>query len=125
MISSQNDTQACVRTLSSPTGLWMFFPTLPSAEALGYPLPHLRRCIAAATRFLLPPPAWKSGSNASREPCSTLSRLLHQRQRDVALLHHIARDLELAHAFLAGQVVHEVEHQLFQDHAQTAGADLA
>ena len=43
----------------------------------------------------------------------------------VAVLHHVRGDLELLHSLLAGQVVHQVEHQLFQNHAQAARAHLA
>ncbi len=33
-------------------------------------------------------------------------------------------DLELLDFLVAGQVIHQVEHQLFEDHPQAARADL-
>src|SRR5208337_908592 len=62
---------------------------------------------------------------SNRPSCGRLSRLLHYRHAHVALLNHVGGDLEFLHAPLAGQVVHEVEHQLFQDHAQAARPDFA
>src|ERR1039457_4696275 len=53
-----------------------------------------------------------------------LARLLHDGQIHVALLHHLSRYLELFDPLLAGEGVHEIEHQLFQDHAQSARTDL-
>src|SRR5580693_1490170 len=42
-----------------------------------------------------------------------------------AFLHHLPRDLKLLQFLLARQVEHQVEHQLFQNHAQAAGAHFA
>src|SRR5580693_769618 len=42
-----------------------------------------------------------------------------------AFLHHLPRDLKLLQFLLAGQVEHQVEHQLFENHAQAAGAHFA
>lgn len=39
-----------------------------------------------------------------------LAGFFHQRKRDIALVHHIARHLEVLHALLAGQVVHQIQH---------------
>src|ERR1035441_1263875 len=39
--------------------------------------------------------------------------------------HHLFGDLKLAYFFIGRQVVHEIEHQVFEDHAQTAGAHFA
>src|SRR5215470_11532659 len=55
----------------------------------------------------------------------TLSRFFHGLQRDVAPLDHFLADLEVLDLLLAGQVIHEVEHEFFQDHAQAARAYLA
>ncbi len=51
--------------------------------------------------------------------------LLHHGEGDVALLHHFAGDFEFLHPLLRGEVVHQVEHQLFQDHAQAARTHFA
>ena len=42
-----------------------------------------------------------------------LARLLHDGQVHVALQNHLSRNLEVLDTFLAGQVVHQVKHQLF------------
>ena len=48
-----------------------------------------------------------------------------QAEGEIAALDHVLGDLEIADALVRGQMVHEVEHELFKDHAQAAGADLA
>ena len=62
---------------------------------------------------------------ALRAPLERLPCFLQHGDGDVALLHHLARDFEFLHLLLAGQMVHQVEHELFQDHAQSARAHLA
>src|SRR6478672_955632 len=54
-----------------------------------------------------------------------LSSLLNQRDRLVLRHHDFARDRHLADLLLIRYLIHEIEHQVFDDHAETAGADLA
>ena len=54
-----------------------------------------------------------------------LSGFFHHRDGHVALLHHLPADLELLQPLLAGEVIHQVEHKIFEDHAQTPGSHLA
>src|SRR5262249_1264526 len=61
----------------------------------------------------------------SRQPIADLSRFIHHRERDITFFHHLARDFEFLYLLLARQVVHQVEHQFFEDHAQSASAHLA
>src|ERR1035438_10316065 len=49
-------------------------------------------------------------------------RLLDHCQRDVALFYHLARYFEFFHFLLAGQAVHQLQHELFQNHTQAASA---
>src|SRR5437667_2940124 len=64
-----------------------------------------------------------------RKPCYRLYLLplsavstsfLHHGQSNTPLLDHLPRHLELLDFLLAGEVEHEIEHQLFQDHTQAA-----
>src|SRR5581483_5388797 len=54
-----------------------------------------------------------------------LPRFFHHGERNIAFLHHVLGYFELFHLLLAGQMVHKIEHQLFQDHAQTARSHFA
>src|SRR5580658_5277693 len=54
----------------------------------------------------------------------SLSGLL-QSHGSAAFLNHLPRDLKFLELLLAGQVEHQVKHQLFQNHAQAAGAHFA
>src|SRR6059058_3943863 len=45
-------------------------------------------------------------------------------ETDFMILDHLLGHGKLAQLALAGKVVHQVEHQLFQDHAQSARAQL-
>src|SRR5882724_6134273 len=54
-----------------------------------------------------------------------LASFFHHAHGDVAFFNHFARDFEFLQLLLAGQMVHQVEHQLFQNHAQAAGSDFA
>src|ERR1700733_11483281 len=49
----------------------------------------------------------------------------HGGQRDVPALNHFLGDFKFLDALLAGQVIHEVKHELFQNHTQSACADFA
>src|SRR5260370_37573200 len=51
--------------------------------------------------------------------------LLQSGHGSAAFFHHLARDLKLLQFLLAGQVEHQVEHQFFENHAQTARSHLA
>jgi hypothetical protein len=48
-----------------------------------------------------------------RADAGTSTRLFEQTERQVAALDHFAGNLEVADALAVGQVVHQVEHQLF------------
>ena len=54
-----------------------------------------------------------------------LAGFFKQAQAQIAALDHVLGDFEVAHALVAWQVIHQVEHELFEDHAQTAGTHLA
>src|SRR5262249_19707033 len=54
-----------------------------------------------------------------------LSRFFDQRNGLFLGLHDLAGDDALADLLLAGEVVHQVEHQIFDDHPQAACANLA
>src|SRR5438270_7543150 len=54
-----------------------------------------------------------------------LPGFFHHGQGSVTLLHHFSGYFKLLHLFLAGEVVHQVEHQLFEDHTQAARANFA
>src|SRR6478735_9431890 len=55
---------------------------------------------------------------------SFLSRFLNERDRLFLALHDFAGDDALPDLLLSGQRVHQIEHQVLDDHAQAAGADL-
>ena len=48
-----------------------------------------------------------------------------ERDRLVLRHHDFARDRDLAHLLLVRHLIHQVEHQVFDDHPQAARADLA
>src|SRR5216684_3866701 len=52
-------------------------------------------------------------------------RFLDHGQRDVPLLHHLASHFKFFNLLLAGQTIHQFQHEFFQNHAQAAGADFA
>ena len=54
-----------------------------------------------------------------------LSGFLDQRDRLVLGHHDFARDRDLADLLLVRHLIHQVEHQVFDDHPQAARADLA
>src|SRR6266550_6695367 len=67
-----------------------------------------------------------------RKPCYRLyllavvsARFLHHGQGNISLLNHFPRYFELLDLLLARQVEHEIEHELFQDHAQAAGPNFS
>src|SRR5229473_479075 len=45
-------------------------------------------------------------------------------QRDVSFLHHLAGHFKFLNFLLAGQTIHQFQHEFFQNHAQAAGADF-
>src|SRR6201996_1490178 len=49
----------------------------------------------------------------------------HHRNRDIPVTNHLFRDDQLLDLLVTRHVVHQVQHQLFEDHAQAAGAHLA
>src|SRR5271165_7047573 len=51
-------------------------------------------------------------------------RFLDHGQRDVPLLHHLAGHFKFLDLLLAGQAVHQFQHEFFQNHAQAAGANF-
>jgi len=53
-----------------------------------------------------------------------LPSFFHHWDGNVAFFHHFPAYLELFESLLAREVVHEVEHQVFEDHAQSAGSYL-
>src|SRR5215469_12741491 len=53
-----------------------------------------------------------------------LACFLHHGERNVAFFHHFPGYFELFDFLLTREVVHQIEHQLFENHAQPAGADL-
>src|ERR1041385_6122193 len=65
------------------------------------------------------PDDWKGPSKPG------LTCLFDQRNRLFLAHHDLAGDDALPHLFLARQRVHQVEHQVLDDHAQAARADLA
>src|SRR5271165_2036843 len=101
----------------------------PKIDIAAAHLPRRARAALISSRITCCEPLYGRlvGGLGSREACapSSLARLLHDRHAHVALLDHVGRDFEFLQAPLAGEVVHEVEHQLFQDHAQPACANLA
>src|SRR4051812_8321296 len=54
-----------------------------------------------------------------------LSRFFQQVPIDVAVADHICSDGKLAQLALGRQVVHEVQHKIFENHAEAAGAHFA
>src|ERR1700688_1377498 len=54
-----------------------------------------------------------------------LSGFFEQRPVDLPATDHFAGHDEFAEFALGRQVVHELEHEVFENHAQSAGADLA
>src|SRR4051794_10767065 len=68
-------------------------------------------------------PLRSAGSSHTEHGC--LAGFFKRGEGDVALLDHLDRDGEFLQALLAGQVVHKVEHEFFEDHAQAASANLA
>jgi hypothetical protein len=54
-----------------------------------------------------------------------LAGLFEQAPIDFVTLHHFRGDHEVAQFPLRGQVIHHFEHQIFQNHAQSAGSHLA
>src|SRR5208282_4098717 len=44
---------------------------------------------------------------------------------DFVVLHHLVGHNEFANLALAGKVVHQVQHQVFQNHAQPTGTHLS
>src|SRR5713226_7154059 len=54
-----------------------------------------------------------------------LAGLFQQAPVDLLAAHHFGGDDELADLPLGGEMVHELEHQVFQDHAQAARAHFA
>src|SRR5215212_8593963 len=54
-----------------------------------------------------------------------LTGFFDQRDRLVFRFDDLARDDDLTQLLLTWYRVHQVEHQVFDDHAQAAGADLA
>ena len=54
-----------------------------------------------------------------------LASLFEHGNREIAFLDHFGGDLEFFDFLIAGKVIHQVEHQLFEDHAQAARADFA
>src|SRR5580698_672312 len=55
---------------------------------------------------------------------SFLARLFEQGHIDLLRHHHFLGDQKLADLFERRQIVHQVQHQIFEDHAQAAGPDL-
>src|SRR5271166_595636 len=51
-------------------------------------------------------------------------RFLDHGQRDVPLLHHLAGHFKFLDLLLAGQTIHQFQHEFFQNHAQAAGANF-
>src|SRR5579872_549032 len=68
---------------------------------------------------------WYQVARCSALTTCSLSCLLHHSKRNVTFFNHFARDFEFFYFLLTGQVVHEIKHELFEDHTQTAGANLA
>src|SRR5262245_8848403 len=56
---------------------------------------------------------------------STLTGLLDQRNRFVLGHDHFARDGDLSDLLLVRHLIHEIEHQVLDDHSEAARADLA
>src|SRR5713226_5945107 len=65
-----------------------------------------------------------SSSGRGREKAGSTG-LFQQTPIDFASAHHVRGDDEVAHFALHGQVVHEFQHEVFENHAQAARANLA
>src|SRR5258708_25161177 len=72
--------------------------------------------------FLLTRPG--HGRAVSSKP-ERLSGLLEQTPIDFARADHVRCNHEVAHLPLHGQVVHQFQHEVFEDHTQAARADFA
>src|SRR5580700_10441920 len=68
---------------------------------------------AGAQRLLQPT------SNIQNPTSAFLSCLFEQRQADLLRQHHFLGDLKLADLFVRGDVVHQIQHEIFEDHPQT------
>src|SRR5271165_5733303 len=56
---------------------------------------------------------------------ANLSGLFEQTPIDFARAHHLRGDDKIAHLALHGQVIHQLQHEVFENHAQAARADFA
>ena len=65
-----------------------------------------------------------TAAHEQRSP-NGLSGLLEQTPIDFAGADHVRGNHEVAHLPLHGQVVHQFQHEVFEDHSQAARADLA
>src|SRR5712692_1764404 len=87
------------------------------------------RFISCFSRVNIPSPGFCScgpGTPASQDASlSGLSGLLQQTPIDFARAHHVRGDHEVAHLPLHGKVVHQFQHEVFEDHTQAARADFA
>src|SRR5262249_17448436 len=71
-------------------------------------------------------PASESEPYISQKPeRRLLAGFLEQTPIDFAAADHVSGDHEIAHALLHGQVIHQFQHEVFEDHTQAARADLA
>src|SRR5579862_3948319 len=69
-----------------------------------------------------------SGSRTTKDhrPATDLARRFFDHgQRDVSLLNHLASHFKFLNLLLTGETIHQLQHEFFENHAQTAGADLA
>ncbi len=58
-------------------------------------------------------------------PLGRLSCFFEQAPIDFAAADHVSGDDEVAHFALSREVIHQVKHQVFENHAQAARADFA
>src|SRR5215469_3065359 len=56
---------------------------------------------------------------------AVLSDLFKQSPIDFAAADHVGGDHEIAHPLLHGQVVHQLQHEVFEDHTQAARTNFA
>ena len=56
---------------------------------------------------------------------SCLTGLLHNDKRRTVVQNDLFADHDFLHVLLRGKCVHQIEHQLFHDHPESARADLA
>src|SRR6266850_7229308 len=68
---------------------------------------------------------WWMTNVQCRRAAFRLPGFFYQRDRLFFVLHDLAGDDALPDLLLAGQRVHQVEHQVLDDHPQAARADLA